>query len=138
MLPNNLVIVPNSKLSQSVVTNYSLPEMRVVIQVPVSVSYDADPELVERVVLDEATKAAAEVSGLLLEPAPSVRFVPGFGASSLDFTLACHVREITDQQPVLHELHKRIWRRFKIEKIEIPYPTRTIYLKGDATDRLQR
>lgn len=137
MVPNNMVIVPNSKLSQSVVTNYYLPERRAMIQVPVSVSYEADADMVERVLLDEAIKAGAQVPGLLLEPAPAVRFVPGFGASSLDFTLACHVREITDQQPVLHELHKRIWKRFKIEHIEIPYPTRTVYLKGPGKDQLQ-
>jgi small-conductance mechanosensitive channel len=41
---NNMVIVPNSKLSQSVVTNYYLPERRIALQMPVSVSYDADPE----------------------------------------------------------------------------------------------
>jgi small-conductance mechanosensitive channel len=84
MLPNNMVIVPNSKLSQSVVTNYYLPERRMAILIPVSVSYDADPDVVEQTLLDVAKKAAAEVPGLLSGPEPSVRFVPGFGASSLD------------------------------------------------------
>jgi len=51
-----------------------------------------------------------------------VRFTPGFGASSLDFKLICHVREVIEQQPVQHELHKRIFRRFKQEGIEIPFP----------------
>jgi small-conductance mechanosensitive channel len=138
MLPNNMVIVPNSKLAQSVVTNYYLPERRAVILVPISVSYDADAEVVERILIEEALKATTEVEGLLREPAPAVRFVPGFGASSLDFTLACHVREIVDQQPVMHELHKRIWKRFKLENIDIPYPTRTVYLKRSAARGLQR
>lgn len=134
MLPNNMVIVPNSKLSQSVVTNYNLPERRMAILVPVSVSYDSNPDAVEQALLDVAKKTAAEVTGLLSEPEPSVRFVPGFGASSLDFTLICHIREITDQQPVLHELHRRILKRLKNDGIQIPFPTRTIFVKTDPSE----
>jgi small-conductance mechanosensitive channel len=57
-------------------------------------------------------------------------FVPGFGASSLGFTLVCRVRDYTDQQPVKHELHKRILKRFRQEGIDIPFPTRTVYVKN--------
>jgi small-conductance mechanosensitive channel len=135
MQQNNMVIVPNSKLSQSVVTNYYLPERRMAIMMPVSVSYDADPDTVERVLIDEANKAVGEVAGLLAEPAPAVRFVPGFGASSLDFTLICHVSEALDQQPVQHELHKRIFKRFKREGIEIPFPTRTVFVREPASKK---
>lgn len=134
MLPNNMVIMPNSKLSQSVVTNYNLPERRMAILVPVSVSFDSNPDAVEQALLDVAKKTAAEVAGLLSEPEPSVRFVPGFGASSLDFTLICHIREITDQQLVLHELHRRILKRFKNDGIQIPFPTRTIFVKTEPSE----
>jgi small-conductance mechanosensitive channel len=138
VLPNNMVIVPNSKLSQSVVTNYFLPERRMVIQIPVSVSYAIDPDLVERVLLEETMLAAADVPGLLTDPAPSVRLVPGFGASSLDFTLQCSVREITDQQLVQHVLHKRIFKRFKQEGIDIPFPTRVVYVKESVEEKEQQ
>ena len=135
LLSNNMVIVPNSKLSQSVVTNYYLPERRMAITLPVSVSYDADPETVERVLIDEMKRAAGEVPGLLDGPAPVVRFIPGFGASSLDFTLICHVCEVIDQQPVQHEINKRIFKRLKQEGIEIPFPTRTVYVKEEKTSK---
>jgi small-conductance mechanosensitive channel len=99
-----------------------------------SVSYDSDPYAVEQAPIDVAKKTAAEVPGLLSEPEPSVRFVPGFGASSLDFTLICHVREITDQQPVLHELHRRTLKRFRNDGIQIPFPTRVICVKTDPSE----
>jgi small-conductance mechanosensitive channel len=83
-------------------------------------------------------KAASEVPGLLSDPGPAVRFDPGFGDSSLDFTLACHVREIVNKPPVVHALHKRIWKRFKLEGIEMPYPTRTVYLKGPVAQKMQQ
>ncbi|HEY6010782.1 MAG TPA: mechanosensitive ion channel family protein [Nitrospirota bacterium] len=132
MQQNNIIIIPNSKLSQSVVTNYCLPERRMAITLSVGVSYDEDPDAVERVLIDEAKKAVGEVSGLLAEPAPIVRFLPGFGPSSLDFTLICHVSDALDQMPVQHELNKRIFRRFKLEGIEIPFPTRTVYVREAA------
>lgn len=135
MQQNAMVIVPNSKLAQSVVTNYDLPEQRIVVPVPVSVASEADPDHVERVLAEEAKLAAQEVPGLLGEPEPAVRFVPGFGASSLDLTLLCHVRRCSDQQLVLHELHKRILKRFRREGIGMPVPARVISFRdGSAAD----
>ena len=129
MMSNNMVIVPNSKLSQSVVINYYLPERQIAIQMPISVRIDTDPAVVEQVLMDEIKKASPDIPGIVSEVPPSVLFVPGFGASSLDFTLFCHVRDIVDQQRVLHELRKRIIKRFKKEGIEIPLPSQTVYLK---------
>jgi small-conductance mechanosensitive channel len=135
MLPNNMVIVPNNKLSQSVLTNYHLPAREMVLQVPVGVAYGSDPDLVERFLVEEAKQAASELPGLLADPAPIVRLLPGFGESSLNFTLLCTLREIGDQNPVLAELNLRILKRFQKEGIEFPYPTRTVYLKDDRTAR---
>lgn len=131
MLPNNMVIIPNSKLSQSIVTNYYLPEKRMSLLIPIGVSYSSDPDKVERMLTEEAKKAVGEIPGLLGEPEPFVRFIPGFGESSLDFTLICQVQEFTDQYPVQHELRKRIFRRFKEEGVEIPFPHRTVYLREE-------
>lgn len=131
MLPGNMVIIPNSKLSQSIVTNYYLPDKTMSMQVRVGVSYSADPDHVERVLKEEADKAVGEVSGLLSEPQPVVRLIPGFGDSSLDFTLTCAVREFADQYPVQHELRKRILTKFRKEGIEIPYPHRTIHIREE-------
>ncbi len=132
MLPNNMVVIPNSKLSQSVVTNYYLPEQRMSLLISINVDYGSDPEHVERVLVEEARTAAGsgEIPGLLAEPEPFVRFIPGFGESSLDFTLICQVREFTDQYLAQHELRKRIFRRFRAERIEIPFPQRTVHLRG--------
>jgi small-conductance mechanosensitive channel len=132
MLPNNMVIVPNAKLTQSILTNYYLPEQRMSLLVPISVSYASDPDQVERILVDEATRAAGEVAGLLADPPPFVRFIPGFGESSLDFTLICQVREFVDQYLAQHELRKRIFRRFRHEGIEIPFPQRVIHVQRIA------
>jgi small-conductance mechanosensitive channel len=127
-LPNNIVIVPNAKLASAIVTNYSLPETQLSLLVPIAVSYDSDPDEVERVLVEEAREAAGQVDGLLAEPEPFVRFIPGFGDSALNFTLICRVGTFVDQYLVQHELRKRILARFRREGITIPFPQRDIHL----------
>jgi small-conductance mechanosensitive channel len=129
-LGNNLIIVPNAKLAQAIVTNFCLPEKRMSAGVQVGVSYASDPGHVERVLLEIAEQAAREVPGMLEEPAPSVAFDPGFGESALGFTLNYQVAEFASQFAVRHELRKRIFRRFREENIRMPFPTRTIFLEG--------
>jgi small-conductance mechanosensitive channel len=131
-LPNNLIVIPNAKLAQAIVTNFHLPEKRMSLVMPVSVAYGSDPDLVERVLIEVARQGAGEIPGLLAEPAPFVRFIPGFGESSLDFSLISQVSEFVDQFLVQHELRKRILRRFQAEGIQIPFPTRTVYVRGQG------
>ena len=138
MLENNVVIVPNKRVAESIITNYDMPESRMALLVPVSVGYGSDPDRVEQVLVDEAQKAAGEVAGLLPEPAPMARLIPGFGAYSLDFTLVCQVASFVDQYAVQHELRKRILRRFRAEGIDIPYPIRTIEVRGEDGKRSTR
>jgi len=131
MLPNNMVVIPNSKLSQSIVTNYYLPEKRMSLLISIGVSYSSDPEKVEKILVEETKNAVGKIPGLLGDPEPFVRFIPGFGDSSLDFTLICQVQEFVDQYLAQHELRKRIFKRFKQEGIEIPFPHRTVYIREE-------
>lgn len=131
-LSNNMVFIPNAKLAQAIVTNYHLPEPRMSLLIPIGVSYSSDPEHVERVLIEEAVRGAGDIPGLLAEPAPFVRFIPGFGDSSLDFTLICQVKEYVDQYLAQHELRRRILLRFRKEGIEIPFPIRTVHLRTDG------
>lgn len=133
-LPNNLIIIPNAKLAQAIVTNYHLPEKRMSLLIPIGVSYDSEPEEIERILIEEAKKGAQDIPGLLAEPAPFVRFIPGFGDSSLNFTLVCQVAEFTDQYLAQHELRKRIFKRFRETGIEIPFPIRTVYLRHHSIE----
>jgi len=131
-LSNNMIIIPNSKLGQAVVTNFYMPEKRLGVSIQIGVSYDSDPDRVERVLLEEAQTAAREIPGMLAEPAPGVSFDPGFGDWALSFTLGYSVQEFADQFHVRHELRKRILKRLRQEKIEMPFPTRTIYMHGQG------
>ncbi|MDH4162390.1 MAG: mechanosensitive ion channel family protein [Nitrospirota bacterium] len=135
--PNIVVVIPNSKLAQSVVINYSLPEDRTAIAVQVGVDYSSDLDHVESVLLDEVQKATAEVAGMLTEPQPLVRLDPGFGESSLDFTVICSIRDYAERPQMQHELRKRIFKRFKKENIVIPFPHRTIVMQHAEKERTE-
>jgi small-conductance mechanosensitive channel len=136
-LQNNVIIIPNAKLAKATITNFDLPEQSMSATVVVSVSYNCDPQLVENILIDEARKAVGEVPGLLGEPSAYVRFAPGFGPSSLDLTLNCYVKKFADQFLVQHEMRKRIFFRFREAKIEIPFPTRTVFMH-EASAEAQR
>src|SRR5882724_7183229 len=135
MLQNNVMIVPNKRVAESIIINYDMPERRMGLLLQVSVGYDCDVDRVEHILVDEATTAAGEVAGLLPEPAPAARLIPGFGDYALEFTLSCQVASFVDQYAVQHELRKRILRRFRAENIDMPYPVRTIELRHPDGER---
>ncbi len=131
-LANNHVIVPNASLAKATITNFSVPEPRMSFGVIVSAAYGTDPARVEKVLLDIAQEAIRDgLDGLLAAPAPSVSLIPGFGQSSLDFSLNLQIRQFTDQYSVQSDLRKRILKRFEKEGIVMPFPTRTIQWQGD-------
>jgi small-conductance mechanosensitive channel len=135
MLQNVLVTIPNKKVAESIITNYDMPDPRLGLSIRVSVDYGSDPDLVERLLLEEATRAVGEVPGLLDDPAPGVRLIPGFGDVSLDFTLGFTVSSFSDQWLVQHELRKRVLRRLAAEGISIPVQIRTTELRRQGNPR---
>ncbi len=129
-LSNNMIVVPNSTLSKAVITNYSMPEDRMSLVIQVNVASGTDPRRVEKILVDVAKEAARDrCDGLLPHPEPFAQFIPGFGKSTLDFSLVVQVRKFSDQYPVQSELRKRILERFQKEGIEIPFPTQSILIE---------
>jgi len=123
---NIAVIVPNSEFISAKVTNRTYNDRDVRIRIPVSVSYGADPRLVNDVLL----KLAVEHPGVLRHPAPDVLF-QDFGESSLNFVLRVWTRDYTDRPDNLQsDLNNSIFQAFKANSIEIPYPQRDIHIKA--------
>ncbi len=136
-LNNNYVVIPNSTLAKATITNYSAPEPRMWYTLPVSVVCGTDPNRVEKVLLEAAQEAIRDgLEGLLSNPSPSVALIPGFGQSSLDFSLSVQVRQFTDQYPVQSDLRKRILKKFQEAGIDMPFPTRTLVLDQPTKDLL--
>ena len=125
----NLVTVPNSLLASSIVKNFSMPRKALWVTLEIGVSYDSDLEHVEAVALEVAKQVLGEVDGGVPGEDPIVRYHT-FGDSSINFDVRMMVREFRSQGPVKHEFIKRLHQRFGDEGIEIPFPIRTVIMKG--------
>lgn len=127
-LPNNVIVVPNSKLAQSTIINYHMPAKEMSIVIPVSVSYDSDLVHVEKVTIQVADHIQKTVSGAVPEFKPFTRYNT-FQDSGIKFSVILRVMEFTDQYLVTHEFFKALHARYKAEGIEIPYPKRSVYIE---------
>jgi small-conductance mechanosensitive channel len=125
MLANNLVVVPNAKLSQAILVNHHLPSQDMAVLVEVGVDYASDLRRVERVVIDVGRSVMREVEGGVHDFEPFIRYHT-FADSSINFTVILRAREFVDQYLIKHEFIKRLHARFEEERIVIPFPIRTI------------
>jgi len=124
-LSNNLVVVPNARFAETIITNYQEPVPAVNVYLTCGVSYDSDLDLVEKV--------SFEVMNNLLENDPNAVREYGswfafdaFGESNVNFWLFLQSRDriasFTLQSTLIKDLH----RRFREEGIVINYPVRTL------------
>ncbi len=134
-LPNNLVIVPNGRVAEMIVTNYSLPETEQSALVQVGVSYGSDLQKVERVTCEVAREVLQDVVGGVPAFQPFIRYHT-FGDSSIDFSVILRVKSFTDRYLVTHEFVKRLQARYAAEGIEIPFPQRVVHLPAPETESL--
>ncbi|NMM50520.1 mechanosensitive ion channel [Flammeovirgaceae bacterium KN852] len=126
---NIIVIVPNSEFISKMVINWSHNDRRIRIKVPLGVSYKEDPDRVKQIVLEEANKN----ENVLSNPEPFLLFTD-YGSSSIDFTLLVWSTKYVDRPAFLQsELYYAIFRRFKEENIEIPFPQRDINFRNELT-----
>ncbi|MDQ1559093.1 MAG: hypothetical protein QOD32_2153 [Pyrinomonadaceae bacterium] len=119
------VIVPNSKLVNDNLVNWSYADRRSRLSVPIGVSYNSDVDLVT----DTLLRSAEGVNHVLPDPKPSVQFL-GFGESSLDFRLLVWTDRPRRHPQIKSDINYRIWRLFKEAGIEIPFPQRDLNLRG--------
>lgn len=125
MLANNVVLVPNSKLTQSIITNYYLPSKDLAVLINLGVHYNSDLNKVEKVVTGVAKQVMNDVLGKDFQFDPFIRYHT-FADSSIQFTVIMRGKEFVDQYLLKHEFVKKLHERFKEEGIVIPYPIRTV------------
>ncbi|MCS7245623.1 MAG: mechanosensitive ion channel family protein [candidate division WOR-3 bacterium] len=127
-LDNNLVIVPNNKFVNSIIINYSKPQTHLFINVPIGVSYSVDLDKVERITIEVARYIQENIEGADKDFIPFIRFT-SFGDYSINFIVVLKVVDINYQTLVRHEFIRALKKKYDVENIEIPFPTRSIYLK---------
>jgi small-conductance mechanosensitive channel len=134
MWANNIVVIPNSTLSQSVLTNYYLPRQELSVYIRCGVAYDSDLEHVERVCVEVGKEVMARVPGCQMDWTPVVRFKE-FADFSINFLVVLRVKDFAAQYLLGHEYMKALHRRFNEEGIEIPFPIRTVIMHSPVEAR---
>lgn len=133
VLAGSLVVIPNSKVAQAVVTDYTLPDPKMSVVMNFRLPFDVDPNRAMAILVEEAKEAAKVTPGLLEDPAPFANATPGVGDYGIGYSLIIKVREFVDQWNAQTAVTARIWHRFQKEGIRLLYPTR-INLQADGSD----
>lgn len=120
---NHDVIIPNSDITTSAVINYTaLPNRRV--DITIGVGYDANIKTAKELIL----RLAKENPVAFSDPAPIVR-VTNLGDNSVDLTLNVWTTN-ADWWSMQCDLLEQFKYVFDSEKIDIPFPQRSVHIKG--------
>ena len=121
---NEIIYIPNGYLANSRVQNYTRPTPKVKSQVMFGVEYGTDVQKVKKVVM----KVMKKNELVLTDPEPGVLFLE-MGNSSLQFKAFFWVDKWDQAFKVKLELTEAIYNILNKEKINIPFPTQTVYVK---------
>jgi small-conductance mechanosensitive channel len=128
-LADNTVVLPNARLAEMTVRNYSLPDEEHSVAVNVTVAFGADLEKVERVAREAALEIQRTAEGAVPDAVPGVQFLT-YQDSGVQLGIFPRVRRARDRARLVHELIKLLHRRFREEGIEIPLPQRVVHIPG--------
>jgi len=129
-LDGNTVTVPNSKISDEYIENFSQPSRKYRIVLEIGLAYGTDPEKAMSVIL----RAVKQTEGVLEDPEPAVYFLT-FGDFSLNFTLICWCKSYAVSWAVTNAINVDLARAFAENGLDIPFPTQTIHLPPGSTAR---
>lgn len=124
---NNIVIIPNSKLTDSIVTNFSTPTPVLTNIVECGVSYDSNLADVKRISLEVTNEVVDESEFAVKDFEPLLRFGE-FGDSNINFRIIFQATDRIAGIAMKSDVIERLHDRFKQEGIEINYPVRKLIL----------
>jgi small-conductance mechanosensitive channel/CRP-like cAMP-binding protein len=138
---DDTLTVPNNEVARHGILNYSLPRRPHSRVLSIGVSYHTPPNKVVSVI----EGLLAQVQGLAPDPAPIVRVV-GYAESAVHYEVRYWIPAYDDYRRIEGEIHRLVWYHFRRHGIEIPFPSRNVYLHQagavdgaeSPTTRLQR
>ncbi|WP_243450909.1 mechanosensitive ion channel family protein [Sphingosinicella sp. CPCC 101087] len=118
-------LIPNEILMTEEVVNWSYSTRDVRISIPVSVAYDCDVKLAQRLMI-EAAMAASRV----LESPKPVAWMTGFGDNSIEHEIRVWIRDPeAGLGNVRSDILNRVWESFQKNGVSVPFPQRDIRVK---------
>ncbi|WP_020602522.1 mechanosensitive ion channel family protein [Spirosoma spitsbergense] len=121
-------IVPNSKLVEDTVINWSHNNRPTRFHIDVGVAYGSDLGLVKSLLLE-----AADEHGQILKTPPAIVQFREFGSSSLDFKLFFYSYEFLRIEVVKSDLRFRVDELFRQHAITIPFPQQEVWFRNELS-----
>ena len=133
---NNLIIIPNSMMSENMITNYSRPALAMNVIVTGGVSYSSDLQQVEDILMDVATKIVVASEHAVTETEPRAGFSV-FGDSNIDFWVFIQATDRAGSFQLKSQLIKQIHERFNEAGVVINYPIRHLVVDDVPEDEAE-
>ena len=129
---NNLVVIPNSRFAETIITNYSKPDEHVNVYLTCGVAYESDLQQVEAVSMDVMRQVERDHPGVVKDYGVYFGY-DTFGESNVDFWLFMQSSSRLNSFEVRTELIKQLHARLTDEGITINYPVRTLHFPNGWT-----
>lgn len=127
-LANNLIIVPNAKLSSAIITNYNLPDKELAVLVEMAVGTEHNLDVVEKLTVAAATETLKHVKGGVPDFVPFIRY-HSISSAGINFSIILRGKEFEDQFLIKHEFIKALLKQYHANQIDIPFSIQTFILK---------
>jgi small-conductance mechanosensitive channel/CRP-like cAMP-binding protein len=115
--------VPNNEVARHAILNFSVPKAPHARLLTIGVSYHTPPNKVVSVL----EGVLAQVQGLVPDPPPGVRVVH-YDESAVRYEVRYWVAAYEDYRRIESEIHRLVWYHFRRHAIEIPFPSRNVYM----------
>ena len=121
---NREVIIPNSKISQSQVINYTFPDPRYRLQTDIGVSYESDLNKTRQVIKD----ALHKVEGVLPDKPVDVLYI-GFGDSTRNIRVRWWIEDYQHERIMQDRVNSAIEAVLNEAGIDMPFNTYALNVK---------
>jgi len=133
---NEILIVPNSKLVNSSVTNYNQPDQTIRVEIDFSVAYGSNIDKVKKL----AMNCLKGEKSILKEPGPFCWFMK-MADSGLEYTLKFYIDDISNRWPTQQSVITKLYNGLNKAKISIPFPQREVWvhnMKGSGSKKRKK
>ncbi len=113
----NIVIIPNNTMASEKITNFSYPNKKTAITIPVKAGYNSAPTEVFAALCE----AAADVPSVLERPAPEAHLLE-HGDLGTTYRVKFWISDFANKYQIMADVGRNIWFQFKRRNLEIPVP----------------
>jgi len=124
---NEVIVLPNNDIANKKVVNQTRPDGKRKITIEVGVAYGTEVAKVKEILTEVAMKHPHVLKSN--DKAPIVRLTE-FADSSINFKMFAWVDDVGNQWSTASDIREEIDKRFRENRIEIPFPQQVVYYKN--------